>query len=95
MDIFKDKRNHTQGGTKHINKPTTHEERTQRKHFVPFLFAYSPKGKKKTQQHTQRATKTTQIDKAGKEDKQSRKAGKEEEKQAQKDKKRGKHASSL
>ena len=22
MDIFKDKRNHTQGGTKHINKPT-------------------------------------------------------------------------
>ena len=43
----------------------------------------------------QRATKITQIDKAGKEDKQSRKAGKEEEKQRQKDKKRGKHATSL
>ena len=51
MDIFKDKRNHTQGGTKHINKHTTHEERTQE--FAPF-FAYIPQGKRKQQQRPQR-----------------------------------------
>ena len=56
MDIFKDKRNHAQGGTKHINKHTTHEERTQG--IAPFLFAYSPKGKKKLQTKQERKDKT-------------------------------------
>ena len=79
MDILKSKGGYTQRGTKHINKPQpTNKERTQG--IAPFLFSVHPIGKKKTQQHTQRATKITQIDKAGKEDKQSRKAGKEEEK---------------
>lgn len=88
MDIFKDKRNHTQGGSKHINKPTAEQERTQR--IAPFLFAYSPKGKKKLQ------------NKAGKE-RQGREQAKESrhrntrtkgQKEGKKDKKEGKHATS-
>ena len=71
MDIFKDKGSHTQGGNKHINKPTTNEERTQG--IAPFLFAYSPKGKKKQQ------------NKAGKE-RQDKRTSKGEQTQKHKDK---------
>ena len=55
MDIFKDKRNHTQGGTKHINKPTTNEERTQE--IAPSLFVCTSEREKET-------TKTKQERKA-------------------------------
>ena len=56
MDIFKNKGRFAQGCTKHLNKPTTHEERTQG--IAPFLFAYSPKGKKKLQTKQERKDKT-------------------------------------
>ena len=36
---------------------TTHQERTHQ-HGAPFLFAYSPKGKKKTQRHKNKQDKT-------------------------------------
>ena len=53
MDIFKDKRNHTQGGTEHLNKPTTGQERTQG--IAPFLFVCTSEREKATP-----ATKTKQ-----------------------------------
>ena len=91
MDIFKDERNHTQGGTKHINKPTTHEERTQG--IAPFLFVCTSEREKATP-----ATKTKQErqeDKPKSNKGKAPKAGQKDKTKGKKDKKEGKHATSL
>ena len=96
MDIFKDKRNHTQGGSKHINKPTTGQERTQG--IAPFLFAYSPKGKKKLQNKTgkeRQGKRTSKGEQTQKHNDKRTKAGQKDKTKGKKDKKEGKHASSL
>ena len=67
MDIFKDKGSHTQGGTKHINKPTTNKERTQRKHFAPFLFLHIYR---KGKGNNDKSHKDTKTDKTRQEDSQ-------------------------
>ena len=86
MDIFKDKGSHTQGGTEHINKPTTHEERAHQ-HGAPFLFACSPKGKRKQQQrHKNKQDKTREQAK----DNQNKADKMKDKKQEQRDKTKGK-----
>ena len=82
MDIFKNKGRFAQGGTKHINKPTTHQERTHQ-HGAPFLFAYSPQGKKKTQQ-ANKESKSKKKDKPRTTKAKPLKIGKEREKQGKK-----------
>ena len=77
MDIFKSKGRFAQRGTKHVNKPTTHQERTQE--IAPFLFAYNPKGKNKLQ---------TKQERKDKEENKQRRA--DTETQGQKDKSRSK-----
>ena len=72
MDIFKSKGRFAQGGTKHINKPTTHQERTHQ-HGAPFLFVCtSEREKENNKDH-----KDTRTNKAGK---RTSKAGKQAKK---------------
>ena len=60
----------------------------------PFFLRIVRKGKRNNN-HTQRATRTTRIDKAGREDKQSRKAGQKDKNKGKQRNNRGKHATSL
>ena len=98
MDIFKDKGSHTQGGTKHINKPTTHQERTQEN--CALFCVYTAREKENTNTNQERQQRKTTRAKQNKEKKDRTKSRSKEIKRKakgdrQKDKKRGKHASSL
>ena len=97
MDIFKGKRSHTQGGSKHITNSqhtTTKQERTQE--IAPFLFVHidrKGKGNNNPTKQTNQPTKPKkQQSKQGR--KPSREAGQEKKTKGQKDKKQGKHAAS-
>ena len=68
---------------------TTHEERTQGKHFAPFLFACSPQGKKKTQRQSKKG-KTMQEDKQRQPEQSRTKRERQNKKASQKDKIEGK-----
>ena len=77
-------------------KPTTHQERTQG--IAPFLFAYSPKGKKKLQNKAgkeRQGKRTSKGEQTQKHKDKRTKAGQKRQKQGKKDKKEGKHATSL
>ena len=70
MDIFKSKGRFAKGGTKHINKPTTHQERTH--HTArPFFLRVVRKGKRnyKTKQERKDKTKGQAKDNQNKADK--------------------------
>ena len=77
-------------------KPTTHQERTQG--IAPFLFAYSPKGKKKLQNKAGKERQDKRTSKRQPEQSrqgEGQKAGKEMKRKANKRKNRGKHATSF
>ena len=82
MDIFKVEGSHTQRGTKHINKHTTGQERTQE--IAPF-FAHIPQGKKKTQTQIKKDNNEKQPEQSRtKRRKTGQKAGKEIKRKANK-----------
>ena len=69
MDLLKDKGSHTQRGTKHINKPTTHQERTQENCALFCVYTAREKETTTTPKEPQRQCKRTKKDNQNKADK--------------------------
>ena len=88
MDIFKSKGRFAQGGTKHINKPTTHKERTQG--ITPCALSFCLYIRKGKSNNKDKAGKTRQEDKPRSNKGKAPKAGQKDKTKGKKDKKEGK-----